>query len=507
MTNGAIENDFLVDLLTLQQDGKQSISAPSNWISQVPLLEVSTQIDEIVKDIGNVMLAAGNSESVARWHFFIGSPGNGKSAAIGKLCRYLHKMRECSIVDENNNDIVDLDPLLVPYALYVYEKDMNYASALIVQDASVVRNPFSPDVDPATDLIETLQQAWSKGVSLIVCTNRGVVEKAYRDISTNNNLNKAPWFKILRSIAESDLMVNKELIEEMNFEDNKTAFKKVNITCSHLDNMSLLIGSNIFNNLIQKAVDPERWICCEECSVKELCPYKTNQEWLFDEDGRKSFLKILQRAEVYSGQIIVFREAVAIISLILAGCPKDYINGHPCEWVRTSANAGEFFLLATRRIYMTLFSSYAPYGLEQSQMLQKKQVNSFEWLCQEMPGSQTKVKNSLNPIINGSPLSTDVGVTRLLGEEGIIAQIDPVRDSLPYEFYNLWDSEYDYIIGHANPMLTDIELQCLKIWASLEQSIEYFSGYIVSDVHWALRRWSSNYLMHLGLLSLYLQTR
>ena len=37
MTSQVVRNDYLVRLLALQQDGKQSISAPPNWLNQRPL--------------------------------------------------------------------------------------------------------------------------------------------------------------------------------------------------------------------------------------------------------------------------------------------------------------------------------------------------------------------------------------------------------------------------------------------------------------------------------------
>jgi len=39
---------------------------------------------------------------------------------------------------------------------------------MLVQDASVVRNPFVPDVDPASDIVATLADAWEKGSSLVM---------------------------------------------------------------------------------------------------------------------------------------------------------------------------------------------------------------------------------------------------------------------------------------------------------------------------------------------------
>lgn len=500
MANDITRNDYLIDLLTLQQDGSQSISAPTNWINQEPLLEVSTELDDIIKELGETIIKGNNQNDVARWHFFIGSPGNGKSAAMGKLCRYLLKNHRCRIMDEQGCPIQELDENAVPYALYVYEDNKKYISALIVQDASVVRNPFSPDVDPARELIITIRYAWSKGISLIICTNRGVLEKAHRDNHMNGDVNKEPWFKILTHVVKSDPAIIRELQGEWEFQGNKTIFSKVKITYSHLDNRSLLIGTDIFDRLIQKAVSPSIWEICNACLTNGFCPLKANRDWLNDLDGRRKFLNILRRAEVFSGQVIVFREAVALISLLLAGCPRDYENIHPCSWVAEKARKGELFTLATRRIYISLFSPFAPFGLELDCSLRKRQVEALQCLQAKIHDFKQEFKASLEAVIQGKHPSTDVGVTRLLGEGGILSQIDPCQDSLPAKFYETWDSEYDLIIESDNPMITSIERRCAEIWAFLEQAMELIPKHMVPEAHWALRRWSSSFMMHFGAL-------
>lgn len=493
-------NDFLIDLLALQQDGKLAISAPTNWTTQEPLLEVSTQIDKIVEELGSSMLLEGGQNKIARWHFFIGSPGNGKSAAVGKLCRYLLRERRCQISDEQGCPIEVLESTAIPYALDVYEGDNKYVSARIVQDASVVRNPFSKEVDPARELLLTLEWAWEKGISLIVCTNRGVLEKAHRDAHTDPKMNTESWFKVLNSIIKAPPKIDGDL-KEKEFQQKKTVFQKVKVTYSHLDNRSLLLGENsIFDSLIQKAVDPVHWKACSDCPVEDLCPFKGNREWLYDSRGREKFLATLCRAEAFSGQIIVFREAVALLSLILAGCPRDYGNDHPCAWVKGKVKSGDIFSLASRRIYMSMFASFSPLGLEPHVGFRKKQVDAFRRLLEEIRNNSQEFGATLEPVIRGNFPSTDVGITRLLGEDGIFAQIDPCRDSLPSSFYDAWDGDYRLIQEKDDPLLTKIEHRCVEVWAFLEQAIESIHDHTVFEAHWALRRWSSNFLLHLGAL-------
>ncbi len=500
MAKSIFENEFLSTILALQQDGKQAISAPANWIKEEPLLEVPTDIDSIINELETAIIGCDEPGKPARWHFFIGSPGNGKSAATGKLCRNLVKNKECRILDEQGCPIEELDPSSVPYGLDVYEAGQKFVSARIVQDASVVRKPFDKNVDPASELVSTLREVWQKGVSLIICTNRGVLEKAHRDNHLNPKINGQPWFRILTKIVQSVPSVRGELPEEWDFDGKRSVFKKVKVTFSHLDNRSLLIGSDIFNRLVLRAVDPKNWKTCSECPVVSLCPFKANRDWLDAQDGREKFLNILRRAEAFSGQIIVFREALSLLSFILAGCPRDYGNDHPCSWVKRKAESGDVFSLATRRIYMAVFASFSPLGLEPVDSLQEKQVDAIKRLKIEIQNADPELKNILELITGRNFPSTDVGTSRLLGRDGILSRIDPCIGSLPSSFYDAWDGDYRLIQNSDSPFVTSIERKCSELWTRMEQAMESIRDYGVLEAYWALRRWSSNFLLHLGAL-------
>ncbi len=500
MHSNPTKNDFLLDLLALQQDGKSAISAPTNWTTQEPLLEVTTEIDTIIDNLLERALRGTEENDTARWHFFIGSPGNGKSAAMGKFCRRLISSKGCQILDDENNiPIADLEPTAIPYALDIYESDNKFASAQIVQDASVVRNPFSPNVDPAAELLNTLEYAWKKGISLIVCTNRGVLEKAHRENHTKVEVNSKPWFEILKRVVEAKPSLTGEVENNRIFDAKRTVFSRVKIGYSYLDNRSLLTGSDTFERLVLKAVSNEHWGHCMSCSLCPMCPFKANRDWLADDSSRGQVLQLLRRAEVLSGQVIVFREALALISFILAGCPDDYETVHPCEWVQVKVQNDDIFALATRRIYMSLLAPYSPYGLEVVERQHIQQIGAFRDLWNNIDPSKTRTRTAIRHIIDDSPPSTDVGVTRLLGKGGIIASLDPCREALPAEFYDRWDSDFEAVPDDSK-LFTEIEKTCISIWKDLEESLEQTADYTRSRAHWALRRWSSNFLLHLGAL-------
>jgi len=494
---GINNNKFLVELLDLQQDGKQAISAPANWATQEPLLEVLTDIDTVVQELGNSILIGSNGNKVARWHFLIGSPGNGKSAATGKLCKFLEREYGCSIKDGDGNPLEEIGQSAVPYSLSIYECGNKFSSAMIVQDASVVRDPYAVNVDPAMEFVVTLNDAWEKGISLVVCTNRGVLDKAFQDLHNNPSYNTKQWFKILKKVVSTE-----EITSNMTFNGNdrhKCVFDEVNVSYNYLDNRSLLLNSDIFNSLILKAINDPSWTACSDCEVISLCPFKANRDWLANEDAKANFLTVMKRVEVFSGQIIVFREALALISLILAGCPRDYKDGNPCQWVRDKVSANDVYSLAMRRIYMCVFASSSPYGLEIDSNLQNKQRYGLSMLSKllEHDGNEDKPQYIV-VMLKGNPPSQDVGVGRLTGVQGKLTEIDPWRECLPAHFVDRWDGDLSVVCGDEHPLFTEIERLCTKEWAYLVELIESTSSHEASQCHRALRRWSSNFLIHFG---------
>ena len=62
-------------------------------------------------------------------------------------------------------------------------------------------------------------------------------------------------------------------------------------------------------------------------AMSRMLLFKANRDWLFNPSSRKKFIDVLEGPK-FSGQVIVFREALAIISLLLAGYSRDYVIEH-----------------------------------------------------------------------------------------------------------------------------------------------------------------------------------
>jgi hypothetical protein len=493
------KNPFVEKLLSLQQDGSQAISAPSNWTRTTPLLEVETELDVVIDAITNECLE-GDSNRNAIWYFFIGSPGNGKSAAVGGVVRNLINNKKCRICDENNVDISKLDETSVPYYLNVYEVGKPYCTVRIVQDASVVRNPYDSDVDPSRDLLKTLEAAWADGISLIVCTNRGVLEKAYRETYRSQEYAGKAWHQsILKQLTEryGQIGLNHEPIS---FDKPKRNFTKVIAKATFLDQRSLILNnSNILGRIIDKAIDISNWSVCEECSAKNLCPFKQNQFSLSDSKLKQNLITLLRRAEIVSSQVIVFREALAAISFILAGSARDYVNIHPCDWVRLLQSRRDYFALGSRRIHMCLFNSTAPRCLDIVNSIRVEQIKSLKNLYDYAYNLNQDKAKQIKALEDDSP-STDVGVKRLFGLDGVLMKIDPLNGTLDPNFVDRWDNNFTRILNdESESYVTKLDRACIASWSFYEDCSESYDSHESEEIFLSLKRWSSHYLLHLGV--------
>jgi len=495
----AEKNAFVTQLIRLQQDGKESISGPSNW-SSPPLLEIVTEDEEAeVQALLDGMVPDGDAESPGRgrWHWLIGSPGNGKSTRLGLVARRLLE-RGYEIVTPGDGVPIDQLPAdRLPYVLEAKEPGKKYRFAYLVNDASVVKEPFGETCDPAMDLAEVLEDAARRGVSLLLSTNWGVLQRLFDCGHTNTDVRSKPWF---RAVREAVRRPEREVIIET--DSRKAVFSELAVSYEYLDNSSLLVNSDVLHRLIERAVSSEDWSECERCHSQVLCPFKANRDDLASPEHRGRILDILRRAEVLSGQIVVFREAVALLSLFLAGCPDDYGTSSPCDWVHERVGTGRVFDLLARRVPNLLFGSSRPYGLETSMAARQAQVGAIGAIRNLLEEDSIESK-AIAPVLERRDLSPDVGVERLLGGDGMLPRLDPALEPRHVQEIDTFFAEAtDFHQQHAEgarPLelagLGQIELNCINVWHTMLQAIEMAVDPVQGqDLYFWLKRWQSTCL-------------
>ena len=511
-TDSRHANPFVARLIRLQQDGKEAISGPASW-REPPLLEVATEpIDEVDALIAS-MVPSGDASSGGRWHWLIGSPGNGKSAKLGLLARRLME-QGYEIVSEDGEALGETDKGWLPYLLEVRERKKRYRFAHLVQDASVVRNPFGPTCDPAEDLADVLRLSAARGVSLLLCTNWGVLQRLFDRGHTDPQMREEPWFRAVSGAIRKgkDSVV---VYAGGGATREKSVFDKVQVTYEVLDNRSLLVNSDVFERLIGKATAAEQWDTCSDCPAVSLCPFKANRDDLLSADLRRNVLDILRRAEVLNGQIIVFREGIALLSLLLAGCPNDHGGRTPCEWVHEQVQGDKVFHLLARRVPSILFGATRPHGLEgpehqspSTKASRRDQVSALE-MAAGLLSATSPVREALLAVTRPGELSADVGVERLLGTSGAIPALDPSlepRHALELDEFvavtTIAQSVDELNAESAPPGIRTIEERCLQAWEEIFNAIAASGDPVTGqNLYFWARRWQTTCLGWIAAIS------
>ena len=260
-----------------------------------------------------------------------------------------------------------------------------------------------------------------------------------------------------------------------------------------------------FESLVDKAVEHEGWTACGDCSLKNLCPFRANRDWLSDPDGKAAVLEALSDAELLSGQTIVLREAVAFLSIVLAGCPRDYSaeTSGPCEWVAERVATNDLFGLVSRRIYMVMFSMHLPRAIEESGKARELQFDSLsklrDGLQQGTSELSRRAAKHLTHLVEGETLgndrlSTDVGLGHLLGYRGVLQKLDPLKARLEEDFFGRWHPlEFNLKV----PLYSSLEEEMKSSWKTMYRQVEE-STVDAREMLNCLSRWCTAFTLRMG---------
>ena len=428
-------NDFTRSLLNYSAERDDCIGRPERWGNPPPLVVSTPLHDEMAALTDEVW--SGPQHLI--WYFMVGGPGNGKSEAVGVFVRQLnakaHSAGKPPVFDPaqgNHGGSIAYD----------YQGQLPHGEMWLLQDVSV---PKTSGSDPAADLLASLDLCADPGGHLLACANRGMLLRATRLARST------PAYAWLVAVLEAIDRQSQEGAVAAGAKWSITrGAKQIEIRVWPLDHESVLFGhgngnpwaepsGSLFDQVISKAVAADNWEAkgCQDCLARENCPMFGDALWLRDDQRRRSALKILRNAEVRSGQRIVLREALGLVSMILVGCPSDFVHGaaelHPCEWVqlRLAGNpakpkdAKALMELVSRRIYQDLFGRAAPTGLALDRAHQRRD----EWVCEALLRLGTAgetIERTLKHI--DSTFAKQAGPLRLVGREGILQPFDPASD-------------------------------------------------------------------------------
>lgn len=430
-----MQNDFALGLLSYSAERDDCIGRPERWVSP-PELVVGSQLHEEMQSFAKEIWQECDKTI---WTILVGGPGNGKSEAVGAFVRELSGLakaegRKAPIVAESGEGGGAIK--------YFFPGDLPHGNVVVLQDASVPR--FSGS-NPAQDLLQCFDLC-SEGIHLLACANRGIILRASREAKLDDS---KPWLVDL--LKKIDASSGEDATADTAHFTIRVSGKDIEVRVWPLDHESCLFGDGVVNSwsdprgslldkIVLGAVDESRWenAGCSECPARDVCPFLADARWLRDDSARGAFLKILRHAEIWSDQRLVLREALGLISMVLVGCPPDFVDAgqavHPCNWVLKRVQGSPprpvsikaLLELASHRIYNDLFCRQFPSGLAIDKLNQRRDV----WVTKRlssMTGLGAEVSTAIRQL--DREFAKQAGPLRLIGGDGILKHFDPAKDS------------------------------------------------------------------------------
>lgn len=429
-------NDYTVELLQYSAERDYCISRPDSWTAPPPLV-VNTPLHQEMAGLADE-LWAGPSKLV--WYFLVGGPGNGKSEAVGAFVRRVNSnaraVRKEPVFDagkgEGGGSIA-----------YDFQATLPKGSMWLIQDVSV---PKSSGSDPAKDLLAALDLCVNPGAHFLACANRGMLLRATRIARS-----EAKYAWLGRVLEEVDEQSHESATASTAIFQKELKGKQVEIRVWPLDHESVLFGQgegnpwaepagSVLDQVLVKAVAEVNWEqkACGNCACQSVCPMLGDAVWLRDDGRRRSMLKVLRTAEVLSGQRVVLREALGLVSMVLVGSPSDFVEAgrfaHPCEWVHKRVNpvsgkpkdARALLELLSHRAYQDVFGRPTPTALALDLAHQRRD----SWLPEAL-----RPLGPVGEVVADALLEVDrafakqTGPLRLVGATGVLPPLDPATDT------------------------------------------------------------------------------
>lgn len=361
-------NPRVVELLSWHGHAKGGVHVPFQAASNPVGRTIETALVQRLRTLANNI--ATNAASSPRWIFLIGGPGNGKSETVQDFFVHLDAVLGlggalCQTLTQR------FAPTgLVPRKVEILPQHLGAAGAefaakvgrlLVVQDATATESALGNAANElALDLADLITSPDTPPMPVfIACVNRGLLARAmneaFRDFGPSNDVTK-----LLANLIQASSLGRETL------EGRKPCWPietDARFACWPLDVESLLVGdSSPLDQALVSAVDANQWETagrCQDCTSRDLCPFRQNAEWLRDNNVRQNLLAMLRRGELARGQRWNFRDAFSLIAELIVGQWSDFGDiAQPCEWVhrnvaaiRTPAPNAQSILSLALRLY------------------------------------------------------------------------------------------------------------------------------------------------------------
>lgn len=314
--------------------------------------------------------------------FLVGGPGNGKTGAAEFLLMKLYGSITIPEYEKEEGRII-------------FRKKISDTidGIVVVEDATTLTHA-SLRVDVMEFTLRANEESTYKRYAYIACINRGVLADCI-----NESNEPGPVTSFMSAL--SDVVSVGETSPNMWPIGENRRFQRFEQWRHHIPNVYVwpmdaesLIDKNLYGGemhktpgyqLVKRIMEKADSSECDTCSYGTLCPFKENLLSIKDGSGLSDFLYCLHSFEIVTGNKILFRDILAIISVVFAGDEREYkiikgdrsVAASPCEWVSYHANLiksgntneslASSFLLISRRYNQILFGDYSEFSLKDIQ--------------------------------------------------------------------------------------------------------------------------------------------
>jgi len=340
-------NPQVVDLLTWHGHAAGGVHVPfqpmPNPVRQVIETALVRRLRRLASEI------AADAASQPRWVFLVGGPGNGKSETVQDFLTQLD-----TALGTGGGLVVALrdrfsGPGVLPRKVEIVPANLTRGAAefaakvgrlIVVQDATATQNAAG---NAAEELADDLADLFTCPRTLplpvfVCCANRGLLSRAMNEAvrmyNADNEVTRLLAHVIQASSLGHETLAGRKRCWPLELEGDRR------FACWPLDVESLLVtdqGTSPLDLILRQATDVAKWETagrCQDCTSRDICPFRQNAEWLRADEQRTNLLRLLRRGELARGQRWNFRDAFSLVAEMLIGQWSDFEpSTDPCRWV------------------------------------------------------------------------------------------------------------------------------------------------------------------------------
>lgn len=314
--------------------------------------------------------------------FLVGGPGNGKTGAAEYFLMKLYGGETIPEYEKSGGQLI------------FRKKISNTIDGIVVVEDATTATHASLRADIQDYALRADDSSSYRRYAYIACINRGVLADCINESDEDHYITTF-------MAALSDVVSVGETSPNMWPLAGNRRFQRDSPWSDHIPSIYVwpmdaesLIDKNLFGGktqntpgykLIKRIFEQADCSACDACSHNDLCPFRENLLSIKDGNGLLDFLYCLHSFEIVTGNKILFRDILAICSVVFAGDEREYkiikgdrnVEALPCEWVTYHANIiksgnpheslASSFLLTSRRYNQILFGDYREFSLKDIQ--------------------------------------------------------------------------------------------------------------------------------------------